>query len=180
MIYVEGWRDAWYNAVMDDMKKNEIYETEITGLTSEGAGVCRIDGRAVFVPRAIPGERWLVRILKVTKTAAYGRGEELLLASPERVEPRCPNFGRCGGCDFLHMDYEAELRYKLERVNDAFRRIGGLELKAERIIGSERTESYRNKAIYAVGEQAGAVVAGFYRSGSPDIVPAGRCLLQSD
>lgn len=180
MIYVEGWRDAWYNAVMDDMKKNEIYEAEITGLTSEGAGVCRIDGRAVFVPRAIPGERWLVRILKVTKTAAYGRGEELLLASPERVEPRCPNFGRCGGCDFLHMDYEAELRYKLERVNDAFRRIGGLELKAERIIGSERTESYRNKAIYAVGEQAGAVVAGFYRSGSHDIVPAGRCLLQSD
>ena len=71
---------------MEELRKNNIYEAEVTGLTSEGAGVCRICGRAVFVPRAIPGERWRIRIVKVTKTAVYGRGEELLSASPERVE----------------------------------------------------------------------------------------------
>lgn len=165
---------------MEELRKNNIYEAEVTGLTSEGAGVCRICGRAVFVPRAIPGERWRIRIVKVTKTAVYGRGEELLSASPERVEPACPNFGRCGGCSFLHMSYEAELRYKLERVNDAFKRIGGLELCAERIIGSETVEGYRNKSIVAVGEAENEPVAGFYRSGSHDIVPVERCLLQSD
>lgn len=165
---------------MEELRKNNIYEAEVTGLTSEGAGVCRICGRAVFVPRAIPGERWRIRIVKVTKTAVYGRGEELLSASPERVEPACPNFGRCGGCSFLHMSYEAELRYKLERVNDAFKRIGGLELCAERIIGSETVEGYRNKSIVAVGEAENGPVAGFYRSGSHDIVPVERCLLQSD
>ncbi len=165
---------------MEELRKNNIYEAEVTGLTSEGAGVCRICGRAVFVPRAIPGERWRIRIVKVTKTAVYGRGEELLSASPERVEPACPNFGRCGGCSFLHMSYEAELRYKLERVNDAFKRIGGLELCAERIIGSETVEGYRNKSIVAVGEAENGLVAGFYRSGSHDIVPVERCLLQSD
>lgn len=69
----------------------------MTGLTSEGAGVCRIGGRAVFVPRALPGETWCVRIVKVTKTVVYGRGEECLSTSPERTEPDCPNFGRCGG-----------------------------------------------------------------------------------
>lgn len=165
---------------MEELRKNNIYEAEVTGLTSEGAGVCRICGRAVFVPRAIPGERWRIRIVKVTKTAVYGRGEELLSASPERVDPACPNFGRCGGCSFLHMSYKAELRYKLERVNDAFKRIGGLELCAERIIGSETVEGYRNKSIVAVGEAENGLVAGFYRSGSHDIVPVERCLLQSD
>ena len=135
---------------MDDLKKNEIYEADVTGFTSEGAGVCRISGRAVFVPRALPGERWRVRIVKVTKTAVYGRGEERLTSSPERVAPACPNFGRCGGCDLMHMSYAAELTMKLERVNEAFRRLGGLELRAERIIGSDSVEGYRNKAVYAM------------------------------
>ena len=165
---------------MDDLKKNEIYEAAMTGFTSEGAGVCRIKGRAVFVPRALPGETWRVRIVKVTKTAAFGRGEERLTTSPERVEPDCPNFGRCGGCNLMHMSYAAELQMKLDRVNDALRRIGGTEVRAERILGSERVEGYRNKAIYAVGEGENGPVAGFYRTGSHDIIPAPNCLLQSD
>lgn len=165
---------------MDDLKKNEIYETAMTGFTSEGAGVCRIKGRAVFVPRALPGETWRVRIVKVTKTAVFGRGEERLTTSPERVEPDCPNFGRCGGCNLMHMSYEYELQMKLDRVNDALRRIGGTEVRAERILGSERVEGYRNKAIYAVGEGENGPVAGFYRTSSHDIIHAPNCLLQSD
>lgn len=165
---------------MDDLKKNEIYEAVMTGLTSEGAGVCRIGGRAVFVPRALPGETWRVRIVKVTKTVVYGRGEECLSASPERTEPNCPNFGRCGGCNLMHMSYAAELQMKLDRVNDALRRIGGTDVRAERILGSECVEGYRNKAIYAVGEGENGPVAGFYRSGSHDIIPVPDCLLQSD
>ena len=58
MISVEEHAAACYNAHMDDLKKNEIYEAAMTGFTSEGAGVCRIKGRAVFVPRALPGETW--------------------------------------------------------------------------------------------------------------------------
>ena len=165
---------------MDDLKKNEIYEAAMTGFTSEGAGVCRIKGRAVFVPRALPGETWRVRIVKVTKTAVFGRGEERLTTSPERVEPDCPNFGRCGGCNLMHMSYECELQMKLDRVNDALRRIGGTEVRAERILGSERVEGYRNKAIYAVGEGENGPVAGFYRTSSHDIIHAPNCLLQSD
>lgn len=180
MISVEEHAAACYNAHMDDLKKNEIYEAAMTGFTSEGAGVCRIKGRAVFVPRALPGETWRVRIVKVTKTAVFGRGEERLTTSPERVEPDCPNFGRCGGCNLMHMSYECELQMKLDRVNDALRRIGGTEVRAERILGSERVEGYRNKAIYAVGEGENGPVAGFYRTGSHDIIPAPNCLLQTD
>ena len=111
-----------------ELVKNAVFECVVDGFTSQGAGVCRVDGRAVFVPRALPGETWQVRIVKVTKTAVFGRGEALLSPSPGRRDPGCPAFGRCGGCDCLHMDYELEKRMKLDRVNDALRRIGGLDL----------------------------------------------------
>ena len=164
---------------MKNLTKNDIFEAEFTGLTSEGLGVCRIDGRAVFVKGALPGETWSVRITKVSRSAVFGRGEECISPAPERVEPECPHFGRCGGCATMHMSYESELAHKLERVNDAFRRIGGLELKVESIVPSEFIEGYRNKAVYAVGERNGEAISGFYRSASHDIVATERCYLQA-
>ena len=163
---------------MDELKKNSIYDCEVSGFTSEGLGVCRIGGRAVFVPRALPGELWRVRIVKVTKTAVYGRGEALLRASEERAEPECPAYGKCGGCSMMHMSYGAELKMKLERVNDAFRRIGRLDLTAGEIIPAESPLRYRNKAIFAVGETPAGPAFGFFRRGSHELVPVSDCLLQ--
>ena len=158
-----------------ELRKNDIYEAHIDGFTSQGAGVCRIGGRAVFVPRALPGETWRVRVVKVTRSAVWGRGEALLVPSPARLEPACPVFGKCGGCATMHMEYEQELRFKLDRVNDALRRIGGLELQADKIIGAEAQEGYRNKAIYNF---APGPVCGFYRPRSHDVTQTDRCLLQ--
>ncbi len=160
-----------------ELKKNQIHEAEIVSWSSEGAGVCRIGGRAVFVPGAIPGERWAVRILKATKTAVFGKGEKLLIPSPDRIEPDCPHFRKCGGCALRHISYDAELRFKLERVNEAYKRIAGLNLTASEIIGAEDTERYRNKGIYAVGE---GPVRGFFRPRSHDIIPIERCLIQDE
>ena len=130
------------------LSKNQLHTVTIENWSADGAGVCRIDGRAVFVKGAIPGERWVVRILKVTNTAVFARGEELLEPSPERITPDCPVFGKCGGCVLRHVTYEEELRFKLSRVNEAYRRIAGLPLVADEIIGGESVDSYRNKAIY--------------------------------
>lgn len=160
-----------------ELRKNDILDGEITGFTSQGLGVCRLAGRAVFVPRALPGERWRVRIVKVTRTAVWGRGEELLLPSPMRREPACPVFGQCGGCAVMHMDYAMELEFKLGRVNDALRRIGGLDLQAERIIGAKAQDGYRNKAIYNF---APGPVCGFYSPRSHRVVQTKRCLLQPE
>lgn len=160
-----------------ELKKNDIYEAVIDGFSSDGGGVCRIGGRAVFVPRAIPGETWRVRIVKVNRTAVWGRGEELLSPSPDRVEPACPHFGKCGGCAAMHMTYDCELRFKLGRVNDALRRIGGLGLQAETIHGAARQDSYRNKGIYNF---APGPVCGFYRPRSHDVIQPERCLLQPE
>ena len=169
-------RATWYNETMEqELTKNALFEAQIDGFTSQGEGVCRLGGRAVFVAHALPGEVWRVRIVKVTKTAVWGRGEQLLAPSPLRREPSCPVFGRCGGCSALHMDYALELRSKLDRVNDALRRIGGLDLRAERIVPAPSREGYRNKAVYNF---APGPVCGFYRPRSHDVVETPRCLLQ--
>ncbi len=132
---------------MDALKKNEIHICEITGWSSDGAGVARIGGVSAFVPGTIPGERWEVRIVKVRAAFAYGRAERCLLPAPERIAPDCPHYPRCGGCALRHMTYEKELEFKLARVNDAYRRIGGLELRASEILGAAETERYRNKGV---------------------------------
>lgn len=76
-------RDIMKN--MEQLKKNEIFEAEITAYNSEGSGVARILGRAVFVPRTIVGERWRIVIVKVTASAVYGRALEPVKLSPERL-----------------------------------------------------------------------------------------------
>jgi len=162
---------------MKDLMKNQIHTCTAEGWSSDGAGVCRIDGRAVFVPGIIPGETWDVRILKVTAAAVYGKGEWCLAASPARVEPDCPVFAKCGGCALRHMSYAQELEFKLGRVNDAYRHIGGLSLRAEEILGAEQTEEYRNKAVYAVDSQ---LRPGFFRPRSHDVIPVLRCLIQTE
>lgn len=162
---------------MEELRKNRIYDCGIEGWAHDGAGVARVMGRAVFVPGAIPGERWRVRVVKATAGAAYGRGEERLVSSPDRAEPDCPVYPKCGGCALRHVTYEAELRFKLDRVNEAFKRIGGLDLRAETILGAETLSPCRNKAVYAVTPD---LRPGFYRPRSHDVVPVTRCLLQSE
>ena len=165
---------------MEELKKNQIYTVAIDGYSSEAYGVCRIGGRAAFVPRALEGEKWRVRIVKVSASAVYARGEELLEPSPARIEPDCPFFGKCGGCDCRHMSYEEELRFKLDRVNAALERIGRQTVKAKEIVGSDVIERYRNKGIFAVAEVDGAPQSGFFRERSHELIGVDRCLLQNE
>lgn len=160
---------------MSELRKNQIITARMEGYTSEGAGVCRAEGRAVFVPGAINGELWEVRILRVTSSAVWGRGETLLESSPARVTPDCAVFPKCGGCTLRHMDYAEELSLKLRRVNDALQRIGKLDFAVREILPAEGDGLRRRKVIFNVGELNGHPVAGFYRARSHDIVPCPAC-----
>ena len=164
---------------MSVIKKNDILTVTIDGYGSEAQGVCHVNGRAVFVPRAIPGEVWEIKIVKVSSGAIFARGEKLLSPAPSRVQPECPYFGRCGGCDTWHMSYEEELRFKLRRVNDALRRIGKQQLEATEIIGSGNTARYRNKGIFAVSAVDGKAAYGFYQERSHHLIGLDRCLIQN-
>ena len=160
------------------IKKNDKIEIFIEALTSEGSGLGRYDGVAVFVQGAVPGDRIIAHIIKVSKNYAVGIIADILAPSPKRIEPDCPVSQKCGGCSLRNMAYEEELRYKQGRVQDAINRIGHIDFPVERIIGAENTNFYRNKAQYPVSIENGELTAGFYAYKSHRIIPCRDCRLQ--
>ena len=160
------------------VRLGQVVDLEITGYTSEGQGVARVEGLAVFVAGAIRGETVRAKIEHLGHTAAYGRLLEVLRPSPHRVAPGCPHAGRCGGCAFWHMDYAEELHAKAQRVEDALRRIGGLEVGPVEIVPSPQSTGYRNKAQYPVALVNGKATAGFFRPRTHQVLDVGRCRIQ--
>lgn len=164
---------------MSILTKNSLHTVLIEAYTSEAYGVCHIDGRAVFVRGALPGECWEIKIIKITSSVVYARGERLLTPSMHRVSPDCEYYGRCGGCDTRHMSYEEELRFKRQRVNDALRHIGKQDFELTEILGADTVSRYRNKGIFAVASCEGEPAAGFFRERSHQLIPVTECLLQN-
>ena len=89
------------------MQKNDEIILEITGYSSEGSGIGKYNGMAVFVPSAAAGDTVKVHIVKVKKTYAYGKITEIITPSPDRTENSCPVFSQCGGCVYRHISYKA-------------------------------------------------------------------------
>ncbi|MGN0453455.1 MAG: 23S rRNA (uracil(1939)-C(5))-methyltransferase RlmD [Ruminococcus sp.] len=163
-------------------KKNDIINLKIDALTSEGSGVGRSEeGIAVFVPDSAVGDELTVKILKVKKTHAFGKIENIVKSSADRIKPQCPVSRQCGGCVYNHISYEAELRAKEQRVKDAIKRIGGIDTQVNAIIGAESECRYRNKAQIPFGrDKDGKVTMGFFFRHSHRIVGNGDCLLQPE
>ena len=157
--------------------KNLIYEAEVGDYTSEGQGIAKIEGCAVFIPNAILGEKLKVRIERVHKSWASGKIVEVLERSEHRVNRECPVAKLCGGCDFWHMDYEEESRLKANRVKNCLNRMGGEKLEAVPILAAPTCYGYRNKAQYPVSSRKGKAFAGFFRAGTHDVVENKRCLI---
>ena len=158
------------------IQEGKVYRAVIDGYASDGAGVARIEGMAVFVKGAVRGETADVFIEHIGHNAAWGRIEKLIEASPARVEPDCPYYGACGGCQFRHMTYEEETESKRQRVEDALRRVGGVDLPVEVIHGARSTVRYRNKVQFPVG--GGAI--GYYRGRTHSVIDIDDCLLQPE
>ena len=162
---------------MEKLREGKVYTGTVEGYSSEGLGIVKLDGAVVFVPRSVRGEEIDLKITKVMKTAAAGEIVKIRKASPERANPECPHFGKCGGCDFQHLSYTEELWAKRQRVQDALTRLGGTDLKVEEILGAKDPMHYRNKSQYPVGAD-GAI--GFFQARSHKVVPIDRCLIQSE
>ncbi len=143
-----------------------------------GYGLGRSGGKALFVPRALPGERVRVEIVSEKKHHAFADLIEIIEPSPSRIEPACPNFGRCGGCDYLHADYPAELSMKKEILTDSLKRIGHFSDEAIPDIALVSSERFNYRSIASVKSDA-AGRCGFYRSGTHEVepFPAGGCPL---
>lgn len=151
-----------------------IMTTVITGVTSEMQGVGRMDdGRAVFVSGALPGEKVTFEIIKDAGRFCTARLIEILEASSMRIEPDCPYYEKCGGCQLRHVTYEGALEMKRTRVMDALTRIAGLEDPAVKpTLGSVEQLRTRNKAEYPIINGHVGVHSG------RGVIEIGDCLLQ--
>lgn len=162
------------------LKKNDILKLEITGMTSQGSGVGRYEGLAIFVSNTVEGDIIDARIIKTSKNYAIGKIERMISPSKSRIDPDCPVSGSCGGCVYRHISYDEELRLKRQKVIDAMIRIGGLSAESVgEIVGAPSCNGYRNKAQLPVGtEKNGEYITGFYAFHSHRIVSCGCCKLQ--
>lgn len=161
------------------VKKNQIIPLKIESISSDGAGVGRFEGQAIFVPGTAVGDEANVRIVKDCKRYAFGIVQDWTHQSAEHIQPDCPVCGPCGGCCFRHLSYDAELRAKQDMVADAFARLGGIDLPCLPILPSPQEERYRNKAQFPVQRaEDGQIRAGFYAARSHRVVPCEDCRLQ--
>jgi len=188
-----------------DFIKNQIHETTIEGLSSQGHGVGHIDGFTFFIKGALPSERVSMKIIKLYKSYGIGKLEKIIQKSKNRTEPVCGVYPRCGGCALQHMTYEAQLEYKAKKVTDALRIIG--KLTAEKILtapclGMENPYRYRNKSYMPSGPATvGGIMSnagltntqsrfprqsggekclpffGLFAARSHDVIPVSDCLL---
>jgi 23S rRNA (uracil1939-C5)-methyltransferase len=144
---------------------------EIEKLVPGGDGLARHEGKVYFVPMTLPGEKVRVRVVESKKDFARAEVAEILSASADRVEPGCAVFGVCGGCDWQHIGYAAQLREKVAMVEDALRRTGGLAFPGLAIEAGEPWR-YRNRIQI---HRALSGEGGFLGRDSHAVVPIATC-----
>ena len=136
------------------MKEKELYKVKIESFDRNGYGVAHIDSKIVFVIGAVKDEEVLCEIVNVHKKYAFAKIKEILKESSLRVEPECPYYKYCGGCDMMHVSYETECEIKTKRVTQTLR---GLDYELLPIIKCDKEYGYRNKIPSSSSLQKGTI-----------------------
>src|SRR6266404_184080 len=149
-------------------------EVEIERILPGGVGLAHAAGKTIFVALAAPGDRLRVTIDRVQGNSSFASIKEILTPSPVRIEPPCPYFGRCGGCDFQQMTYEAQLGAKVEIIRDCLHRIARLENPPEIAVhASPKNWRYRARATWQVDLEQESV--GYYERASRRVCDVADC-----
>lgn len=157
----------------------DIITLELTGMAHGGSAIGRHEGRAIFVPYGIPGEQVRARIVQDKGRFAIAEVVEVLVESPDRVQPPCPYFGNglCGGCQFQQIDYANQLILKQQVVRDQMARLGGLpDAVVYPTIPSPNIYGYRSHATFHVDSNGHL---GFIKTDHRTVLPVDDCLLLS-
>ena len=163
------------------VERNDEIELDIVALGSEGQGIGRVEGYAIFVPGALPGERVKAHVIKAGAGYGVGKLMKIISASPQRITPLCGQHGRCGGCTLQHLAYPAQLDYKRQLVEDALKRIGGFENPiVAPVLGMENPWQYRNKGSFPLAMVDGRVKIGFYAPRSHRLIPMEDCFIEQE
>lgn len=164
------------NKIIQIMKVNQEIEAEVVDLAFGGEGIARYEGAVVFVPFAAVGDKVRVKITSVNKSFYRGEIVEILEASKDRESATCPYYGECGGCQYQHIRYEAELAAKEKQLRDILLRMGKLENPEIRPILYGNPYGYRNRIT--VHNERGRV--GFRAVDGRYLVDVEKCLIATD
>lgn len=160
-------------------RKGQEITVTIDNLDSEGRGIGRCEGLAVFVPETLPGEQVKARVTLVKKNFAVAALLSIGKASPDRVEPACPVYELCGGCQLQHLSYEGELQMKTQQVRDALKRIGHLDdVKVLPTLANVQPLYYRNKMQVPVAGGKGSLRIGCFAKGTHRVIDVEDCCIQ--
>lgn len=163
------------------MKRGDTFETQVQSLAFGGRGVGRApDGRVAFVEGALPQETIRAAYTKIKKEYVEAVAEDVLIPSPERVEPSCMHFGTCGGCRLQHLDYPAQARAKEAQLAETLAHVGGLaDAEVLGVIAADDPWRYRNKMDFTFGaDRDGRLLLGLHRRGRFDrVVDVEHCWL---
>lgn len=164
----------------DLWQQGNLVEVAIADLTDDGNGVGRWGQRVVFVPDTVPGDRAIVRLVRVKPQYAQGKLQELIEPSAYRIRPSCIVADKCGGCQWQHIDYEYQLEAKRNQVIQALQRIGGMENpNVDRVLAASSALGYRNKVTYPLAiSTSGQVQAGYYQKASHQLINLNQCPVQ--
>ncbi len=163
------------------LKKDQIIELDIEKIIFGGEGLGYFEKMAVFVPMSVPGDRVKVKIISLKKSYARGIIEEIIKPGEERVTEKDKiTFEDFHGCDFGMLNYESQLKYKKEMVEDVLKKIGKLEnCEVYNTIGSDSPKYYRNKVIEPFALKNGEVISGFFKKKSHEVFEVSENMLQS-
>ena len=162
-----------------DFKKNDVVTVTIEDMGLDGEGIGKVEGFTLFIKDAVIGDVVEAKLMKVKKNYGYARLMKLVTPSPYRVEPKCPVYRQCGGCQIQALDYQEQLKFKERKVRGNLERIGGFkDIPMEPIMGMDQPYHYRNKAQFPVGtDKNGEIITGFYAGRTHDIIPNTKCYL---
>ncbi len=150
------------------------FEVEIERILPGGMGLAHADGKTVFVALAAPGDRVRVRVEREQGNVLFASIEEIITPSPVRIEPPCPYFGRCGGCDFQQLTYEAQLAAKSEMIRDCLHRIARIENPPDIVVTPSPNEwRYRMRATWQIDQNEHTI--GYYERGSRRVCDVVDC-----
>lgn len=167
------------------LQKNDELNIEIDDLGTEGEGIAHLNGYALFIKDALPGDYIKAKVIKTKKSYGYARMLKILTPSPDRVEPKCPVARTCGGCQIQHLSYEKQLVFKQNKIKNCLTRIGKfpesqIDAIMEPVIGMDEPYYYRNKAQFPIGkDKDGNLVAGFYANRTHSIIHMPGCMIQA-
>lgn len=162
-----------------DRKKNDTFVVTIEDMSDDGGGIGKENGYIWFIKDTVIGDRVEASVMKTKKSYGFARLVRVLEPSPDRVKPECPVARQCGGCQLQAMSYEAQLKFKENKVYNNLVRIGKFsQLRFLPIMGMDHPWRYRNKAQFPFGtDKEGKVITGFYAGRTHVIIPQEDCLL---